>query len=52
MAQNKYNMVTKMSVYLQGVQFEAEDVIVTAAHLRVLHQGVLDLAGDGHGLSQ
>lgn len=34
------------------MQLEAEDVLVGAAHLSVLHQRVLDLPGDGHGLSQ
>jgi len=39
-------------MYLQGVQFETEDVLIAAAHLGVLHQGVLDLPGHGHRLPQ
>jgi hypothetical protein len=34
------------------VQLEAEDVIVTAANLSILHQRVLDLPGHRHSLSQ
>ena len=38
--------------YLLRVHLEAEDVLVGAADLGVLHQGVLDLPGHRHGLAQ
>lgn len=39
-------------IYLQRVELQAENVLIRAADLGKLYEGVLDAAGEGHGLTQ
>lgn len=39
-------------IYLQRVEFQAENILIRAADLGKLNEGVLDAASEGHGLTQ
>lgn len=45
-------LLAQGKIYLQRMEFQAENILIRAADLGKLNEGVLDAASEGHGLAQ